>query len=51
MRIVVKDMNNNKEEEIERFTMELPKLKSDVLEELDTAEKTRVFDYKLFQKD
>lgn len=51
MRIVVKDMNNNKEEEIERFTMELPKLKSDVLEELDTAEKTRVFDYKLFQKE
>ncbi len=44
-------MNNNKEEEIERFTMELPKLKSDVLEELDTAEKTRVFDYKLFQKE
>ena len=43
--------NSNNEEEIERFTLELPKLKSDVLEELDTAEKTRVFDYKLFQKE
>lgn len=46
-------MNNNcnNEEEIERFTLELPKLKSEVLEELGTAEKTRVFDYKLFEKE
>lgn len=43
--------NSNNEEEIERFTMELPKLKSEVLEELETAEKTRVFDYKLFEEE
>ena len=43
--------NSNNEEEIERFTMELPKLKSEVIEELETAEKTRVFDYKLFEKE
>ncbi len=43
--------NSNNEEEIERFTLELPKLKSEVLEELGTAEKTRVFDYKLFEKE
>lgn len=43
--------NSNNEEEIERFTLELPKLKSEILEELGTAEKTRVFDYKLFEKE
>ena len=43
--------NSNNEEEIERFTMELPKLKSEVLEELEMAEKTRVFDYKLFEEE
>lgn len=43
--------NHNNEEEIERFTMELPKLKSEVLEEIEATEKTRVFDYKLFQKE
>lgn len=43
--------NSNNEEEIERFTLELPKLKSEVLEELGTAEKTRIFDYKLFEKE
>lgn len=43
--------NSNNDEEIERFTMELPKLKSEVLEELETAEKTRVFDYKLFEEE
>ena len=43
--------NSNDEEEIERFTMELPKLKSEVLEDLETAEKTRVFDYKLFEEE
>ena len=43
--------NSNNEEEIERFTIELPKLKSEVLEELEMAEKTRVFDYKLFEEE
>lgn len=41
----------NKEEVSKQLTIEIPKLKSEVFDELNDAEKTRVFDYKLFEKE
>ena len=40
----------NKEEVSKQLTIEIPKLKSEVFDELNDAEKTKIFDYKMFEK-
>ena len=44
----IEELKLNNEEIIEELTLEIPKLKSDVLERLENSEKTKVFNYKLF---
>ncbi len=40
----------NNEEVSKQLTIEIPKLKSEVFDELNDAEKTKIFDYKMFEK-
>ncbi len=44
----IEELKLNNEEIIEELTLEIPKLKSDVLERIENSEKTKVFNYKLF---
>lgn len=44
----IEELKLDNEEIIEELTLEIPRLKSDVLERLENSEKTKVFNYKLF---
>ena len=44
----IEELKLNNEEIIEELILEIPRLKSDVLERIENSEKTKVFNYKLF---